>query len=831
MHCKLTCRWLSGLVAVAIGAGLGSACQADDFFWVNGNGGLFSDELNWGPPGGPPQNLLDTATIDLVAGATYVVELDTSVAIDALTFDSPDADLIFLNMANFSLATAELLSGDLQGDAVFNFPGASNVTVGSSALLTGDLTMNFDGIVSHSLVVGDNRLNPGRTLNVGKLSTLSIDASVFTNFGNVHVGNPFQSPGSFRSTLTIDGGPVPGRLLNHGMLDAVNPGNTSEAQFNLELVNSGLGTVTFAAAAGRATLGAGNGEAHSNSGLFSISRPTLVQGASLTNAGTVLLNDVLLESTATIINDANFNGTGTVDSVSFVNNGTVNETGSGPGDRLSFAGPVSGDGSFTGTVEFQALYSPGDGPAIVEVENLLLTPSSTLEIEVGGITPGLEHDQVIVSGDAVLNGRLDVPLIQGFEPLAGDTVTILTTDGGAAASISGQFSSLSSPNLPAGVAMRIVPLPSETLIQYVQAVNLSFISTGATANWEDPSNWQSGAAPASDNDVQIANLTATDQIISVNINSFANSIDISGPVGTATIAIQDGQNLSAINRVDIGAGGAIELVGGTLVTSRTNGVLVAGGGDISGSGAIVGNLEVGVDDGIDATFRPDQFVIDGDFTQNRGGKLEIQITSFNDNIVDTLDISGSAELGGQLEILLEDPSIVAGQVIEVITAGDIGPDDFFEEVTLVGVPSDLFIAPLYNFQTPVSTSETGDISAITTPASNMFLGTYNEGDMNLDNLVDPNDAIDFALALADPDGYFSTHFIDGSLSGDIDDDGDIDFDDLDDFALSVGMSIAELQAIVEAFNRVPEPSTCSLLGVILATGSLVAGRRTHRASQ
>jgi len=809
------------LLAALIGTTPWGDIRGDDFFWSSPNGGLFSDPANWNPPGGPPQALLDTATIDLISGAAYIVELDNAVGIDSLTLNASDAELLFISMGSMSLTSAELLTGAVSGNAAFNFSGGGDVAIGAAAMLSGDFTMNFDGQAASTMNSGDNQLLLGRTLNVGKLSTLSIDANAFTNNGLIQVGNPFQTPGSGGSALTINNGPLSGKLLNNNQFTALNPLNGSGTELNFELENSAAGQVTFSAAPGRATLGVNLGEAHINNGQFIISRPTLIQGASLTNGGVIVLNGVQLDSTADINNNGTLNGTGSIAATNFINDGAVNETGAGPVDRLTFTGPVSGSGSFSGTVEFQARYAPGNSPAIVTAEDIILTSTSTLEMEVGGLAPGVEHDQIILSGVAELAGRLDVPRIFGYEPLAGDTVTILTTDGGATASIVGQFSSLSSPNPSESVAMRILQTPSDVTIQYVQPVSESYVSTATTADWEDPSIWLSGIAPRSDGDVQIANATGGDQVINVSSNSFANSINLAGFSATMTLAIQDGQRLSAINRVDIGAGSAIELAGGALVTSQTNGVTVAGGGDISGVGAVIGRLEVGVADGAEATFRPDEVTIDGDYRQNEGGKLEIEITSFENNLVDRVNITGAAELGGKLEIVVGDAStVIAGEVIEVITAGDIAPGEFFDEVSLVGVPADFFIAPLYNFQPNAINGQVAAIASLVGPPSNMYLGVYNEGDMNLDNTVDTADAIDFALALSNPNEYFFQHFIDGALTGDIDDDGDIDFDDIDDFAGKVGLSLAELQAIIDDYNRVPEPATFLLVAMVFAIGLL-----------
>ena len=49
-----------------------------------------------------------------------------------------------------------------------------------------------------------------------------------------------------------------------------------------------------------------------------------------------------------------------------------------------------------------------------------------LLVEIGGLTPNQEHDQVNISNRAVLDGILNITLIDGFSPSLGDTFEIMT---------------------------------------------------------------------------------------------------------------------------------------------------------------------------------------------------------------------------------------------------------------------------------------------------------------------------------------------------------------------------------------------------------------------
>ena len=58
-------------------------------------------------------------------------------------------------------------------------------------------------------------------------------------------------------------------------------------------------------------------------------------------------------------------------------------------------------------------------------------PSSTgvLEIELGGLIPGTEHDQLAVTGNAMLDGIIKVSVTNSFLPAMGDSFVVLTTTG------------------------------------------------------------------------------------------------------------------------------------------------------------------------------------------------------------------------------------------------------------------------------------------------------------------------------------------------------------------------------------------------------------------
>lgn len=114
-----------------------------------------------------------------------------------------------------------------------------------------------------------------------------------------------------------------------------------------------------------------------------------------------------------------------------------------------FFGDVIGPGPFTGTglVQMEGGYFPGSSPAAVPFAgDLFFGSGASLEVEIGGLLPGSEHDQLAVADVLSLGGTLDVNLINGFMPEVGDQFDIL-----AANDLQGKFDDLQLPSLTGGL--------------------------------------------------------------------------------------------------------------------------------------------------------------------------------------------------------------------------------------------------------------------------------------------------------------------------------------------------------------------------------------------
>lgn len=146
----------------------------------------------------------------------------------------------------------------------------------------------------------------------------------------------------------------------------------------------------------------------------------------------------------------------------FTNQGTVHGPTSA-GAVLEFRNNVNGAGSFTGQVQIDGVYSPGNSPAAISLESLDLPSTSTLKMEIAGLTAGSQYDQLNLTSELQLAGKLNVVLINPtFTPAVGNQFDLLN-----APSIGGQFSSISLPDLPRGLSWDSSQLYSAGIISVV----------------------------------------------------------------------------------------------------------------------------------------------------------------------------------------------------------------------------------------------------------------------------------------------------------------------------------------------------------------------------
>lgn len=119
----------------------------------------------------------------------------------------------------------------------------------------------------------------------------------------------------------------------------------------------------------------------------------------------------------------------------YLNNADMASTGSYTGPALIEGGSLHGQGTFTADVEISgcaeppclARLAPGNPiGSMTIVGDLTMYEDAVFTVELAGLDPVTEHDQLIVDGDATIGGTLVIDLVNGFVPQVGDSFVILT---------------------------------------------------------------------------------------------------------------------------------------------------------------------------------------------------------------------------------------------------------------------------------------------------------------------------------------------------------------------------------------------------------------------
>jgi T5SS/PEP-CTERM-associated repeat protein len=333
--------------------------------------------------------------------------------------------------ATLGSTTANTSTWTIGGELTLAGTETSSQTSGSGAL-----NVNTGGRVSVASNLrirnlGDVNLNGGE-ITVGD-QLLLVDAGSTFNF----------TSGTLRFTnaagYTLSGAQLDGIIgMDHtlGVNQHLAVSGTAVLSAPLRL-NGGAFSVGAITAANLANLDFDAGtfnltNANLTVGVGGIFGPTLVvddpQAIHVTNQATIDAGAKLIVagkfSSGELTNNGDLTAVDATIGGPVVNNNSVTVVGS-----VDFDGLVSGPGDFfgPGTANFNGGVAPGASPADVQFEgNIALAAANTLFIEIGGLTPGSQYDRLVVDGNALIDGILDVSLIDNFAPTPGQQFTILS---------------------------------------------------------------------------------------------------------------------------------------------------------------------------------------------------------------------------------------------------------------------------------------------------------------------------------------------------------------------------------------------------------------------
>jgi hypothetical protein len=203
----------------------------------------------------------------------------------------------------------------------------------------------------------------------------------------------------------------------------------------------------------------------------------------------------ILEGSMFMMNGLNVHAQNVTTDGQIVLDGNLTATG-----MLTNSGIVSGNGTVTGMVMNNGILSPGSSAGEINIDGDVESGGgSVMQIEIGGPAPVSQHDRVSVSKTMLLDGALEVTFIDGgmgiFEPNKGDEFEILSANGG----VSGTFSSVSLPPLPAALGWQLLYDPTAVSLAVLPRLGGDFDADGDVdrqdlAIWQNDSGMLAGAS-------------------------------------------------------------------------------------------------------------------------------------------------------------------------------------------------------------------------------------------------------------------------------------------------------------------------------------------------
>jgi hypothetical protein len=153
-------------------------------------------------------------------------------------------------------------------------------------------------------------------------------------------------------------------------------------------------------------------------------------------------------------------------------------------------------------------FSSGSSPAHIKMSGtIIFGTSAVIEIELGGTTLGTEYDHIEVNGHLAMGGTLQLLLINGFTPDAGDTFNIFdwTTQ-------SGTFAHLNLPSLGSSLAWNASQLYVDGTLSVAAAGLPGDFNFDGAVNAADYVMWRKGlAGPPTNYDLWVSNFGRTNQ--------------------------------------------------------------------------------------------------------------------------------------------------------------------------------------------------------------------------------------------------------------------------------------------------------------------------------
>ena len=556
---------------------------------------------------------------------------------------------------NNGATAAALAVGNNNASTTFSGVFRRNERVQLTKSGTGTLTLTGANTYSGGTTISAGTLQVGNGGATGSISgnvtdngTLAFDRSDAVTFGGV-----ISATGSLvqlgNGTLTLTGNNTysGGTTISAGTLQLGNGGTTGSITGNVTdngtLAFDRSNSVTF----GEVISGVGT-LVQSGSGTLILTGNNTYSGGTTISAGALQIGSG--GTTGSIVGDVTDNGTLAFDR----------------SDSVTFAGVISGAG---------ALVQSGSGTLVLNGNNSYsggtTISAGTLQIGNGGTTGSIIGN--VIDNAALVFDRRDTVTFGGIVSGAGDLVqlgtgliltgnntysggttisagTLQIGNGGTSGSIVGNV--IDNGNLDFSRSDSItfggVISGTGTLVQMGSGtLTLTADNSyggGTTINTGASLQLGNGGTTGS----IIGNVTDNGSLIFNRSDNVAFNAIISGSGNL----VQNGSGTTVL-------GGANTYAGGTIIN---NGTLLVNNSQALGLGNVVVNGGVlGAD--------PQPINVKGNYTQNAGGSLQLQVAGANPGQYDVLNVGGNATLGGTLQLISLGFQPKAGNQLTLVTSG------------------------------------------------------------------------------------------------------------------------------------------------------------------
>lgn len=422
---------------------------------IGWNGRLYVEALNGGTVDLSSSTILTTGNILVTAdGSSSVVDLSAMTnLLSAPGFQSPHSllevhnsgTIIAPNLTNLEKVDIELsISGTLATSQITQYTGGSATIDGIFADFSNAITIDRSNFT----------LQNGGTVNLNSVTNLY--RTGFYVYDGVTLTLPAattyaagESGISESVTLRADG---PGSYLDLSAIVNLSGDVGWNGKFYVEALNGGyidLSNSTTITVGNMLVLADGTSSTVNLSGFTAmVSTPGFQSSNSsleARNNGSIELTDTALTiQNVRVILDA----TGTI---------AVNTL------NLAQDSTLSGNGVLGGGVTSSGTVTPGSSAGTVGIASgYTQYPDGILAIEIGGLTPGSQFDQLNVTGSVSVDGALNLSLINAYMPNIGDTFTIVTAD-----SFSGTFFTVNGTNIGNGRKFQINYLSNAVVLEVV----------------------------------------------------------------------------------------------------------------------------------------------------------------------------------------------------------------------------------------------------------------------------------------------------------------------------------------------------------------------------